>query len=160
MEAHLCHNTSYWQRRRGNPCRLSEWTSYEGQFAKSNKSPGHIHTFGPEILFLSIYPTDRIAHYERHLGKYLSQDFPGGPAVKNPPANARGWSLVQKDPTRHGAAKPCASTTGASVPYSLFSTREATAMRSPPTSVKSSPRLPQREKAHAQRWRPSAAKNR
>ena len=117
MEAHLCHNTFYRQRCRGNPCRLSEWTSYEGQFAKSNKSPGHIHTFGPEILFLSIYPTDRIAHYERHLGEYLSQDFPGGPVVKNPPANARRhgfdpWS--GRIPHAMGQPSPCAS--GASVP--------------------------------------------
>ena len=109
MEAHLCHNTFYWQRCRGNPCRLSEWTSYEGQFAKSNKSPGHIHTFGPEILFLSIYPTDRIAHYERHLGEYLSQDFPGGPVVKNPPANAgtQVQSLVWNIPHAAGQLSSC-----------------------------------------------------
>ena len=119
MEAHLCNNTSYWQRCRGNSCRLSDLTSYEGQFAKPNKSPGHIHMFGPEILFLPIYPTDRIAHYERHLGKYLLQDFPGGPLVKNPPANARGhgfdpWS--GRIPHTMGQPSPCAAATEASVP--------------------------------------------
>ena len=37
-------------------------------------------------------------------------------------------------------------------------TREATAMRSPRTAVKSSPRLPQLEKACMQQWRPNTAK--
>ena len=38
-------------------------------------------------------------------------DFPGGPVVKNPPANAgdMGQSLVQEDPTCYGATKPSCS---------------------------------------------------
>ena len=40
--------------------------------------------------------------------KRLSEDFPGDPVVKNPPASARdvGLILVQEDSTCHGAAKP------------------------------------------------------
>ena len=39
----------------------------------------------------------------------ISRDFPGGAVVKNPPANAVDnavQSLVQEDPTCHGATKP------------------------------------------------------
>ena len=40
--------------------------------------------------------------------KLLSQDFPGGAVVKNPPANAGDTGLipVQGDPTCRGAIKP------------------------------------------------------
>ena len=40
--------------------------------------------------------------------KKKDTDFPGGPMVKNPPANAvnMGPSLFQEDPTCHGATKP------------------------------------------------------
>ena len=84
-------------------------------------------------------------------------------------------SLVWEDPTCRGATKPvrhnywaCAleptsHNYWAHVPQLLKSpcstTREATAMRSPRTAMKSSPRSPQLEKACAQQWRPSAAKN-
>ena len=38
----------------------------------------------------------------------MKQYFPGGPVVENVPANTEdmGRSLVQKDPTCHGATKP------------------------------------------------------
>ena len=38
----------------------------------------------------------------------MFQDFPGGPVVKSPPANAETQvqSLVQEDPTCFGATKP------------------------------------------------------
>ena len=75
----------------------------------------------------------------------------------------RVWALVWEDPTSRGATKPmhhnywactleptshnywspCASSP-------CFSTREATAMRSPHTATKSSLRSPQLEKAHVQ----------
>ena len=92
-------------------------------------------------------------------------------------------SLVWEDPTCRGATKPvrhnywacalgpashnywartsqllslCAATTEAA----CCTTREATAMRSPHTATKSSPCLPQLEKARTQQWRPNAAKKR
>ena len=89
------------------------------------------------------------------------------------------WSLVPEDPTCHGATKPlchnywaCALEPAshnywAHVPNywnpcaesPCSTTREATAMRSPRTAMKSSPRSPQLEKARAQQRRPNAARN-
>ena len=72
-------------------------------------------------------------------------------------------SLVQEDPTCRGATNLCvtttkpvlqsprATTTEAHVPRArALQQREATAMRSPRTTTKSSPCSPQLEKAHAQ----------
>ena len=50
-------------------------------------------------------------------------------------------SLVQEDPTGHGATKPRAATQEACVASLCSSTREATTVRSPCTAMKSSPRL-------------------
>ena len=67
-------------------------------------------------------------------------------------------ALVWEDPTCHGATGPvshnyrdCAS--GACAPQ-----REATIVRGPRTVMKSGPRLPQLEKALAQKRRPNTAK--
>ena len=86
-------------------------------------------------------------------------------------------TLVREDPTCRGATKPvrhnyqaCAveptsHNYWACAPQLLkpaspcSATREATAVRSPRTATKSSPRSPQLEKAHAQQRRPNAAKN-
>ena len=55
---------------------------------------------------------------------------------------------------------PRATTTEAHVPRAHSpQQREATAMRSPCTTTKSSPRSPQPEKARTQQQRPNAAKN-
>ena len=51
------------------------------------------------------------------------------------------------------------SNTGTSLGSPCSATREATAMRSPRTETKSSPRSPRLEKARAQQRRPDAAKN-
>ena len=53
---------------------------------------------------------------------------------------------------------PCAATTEAHVPRAHAPQREATTMRSPRTTMKSSPRLLQLEKAHVQQWRPMQPK--
>ena len=60
------------------------------------------------------------------------------------------WSCTL-EPTGHNywgprAQSPCSTT------------REAIAMRSPCTATKSSPRLPELEKAHVQQWRPKSRK--
>ena len=53
---------------------------------------------------------------------------------------------------------PCATTTEARMPRARApQQREATAMRSPRATTKSSPRSPQLEKARAQQQRPNAA---
>ena len=87
-------------------------------------------------------------------------------------------TLVWEDPTCHGATKPvrhsywtCALQPAshnywARMPQLLkpvclepcSTTREATPMRSPRTTTKSSPHLPQLEKAQVQQQRPNAAK--
>ena len=81
------------------------------------------------------------------------------------------WALVREDPTCRGAAKPvchnywaCAlepashNYWGPCVRSPCSTTREATAMRSPHTATKSSPRSPQLEEARTQQRRPNAAK--
>ena len=99
-----------------------------------------------------------------------------------PMQGTRVRSLAREDPTCHGATKPvrhnywaCAPEPTnhnhwAHVPQLLqptclqpvlqcSATREATAMRSPCTATKSSPRSPQLEKARVQQQRPNTAKN-
>ena len=95
------------------------------------------------------------------------EGFSGGPMAKGPPANAGDivWSLVWEDPTSYGAAKPVTRNSWAhswpllkpTAESPCSATREATAMRVPHIAVKSSPGLPQLEKAHAQEQRPRAA---
>ena len=99
--------------------------------------------------------------------------------IRLPMQGTQVQSLVREDPTRHGATKPMrhnywacalqpvshnywsprATTTEACAPRArTLQQREATAMRSPCTAMKSSSRSPQLEKACAQQ-RPNAAKN-
>ena len=88
-------------------------------------------------------------------------------------------ALVWEDPTYRGATKPVhhnyrahalepvshnywsprATTTEPTCPRAHTLQRVATAMRSPHTAMKSSPRSPQLEKARAQQRRPNTAKN-
>ena len=119
----------------------------------------------------------------------LLSDFPGGTVVKNPPANAgdtgsrpgqgRSHNRGATNPVHHNywacALEPASHNYWAHVPQLLspratttearmlracaLQQREATAMRSPRTTTKSSPRSPQLEKAQAQQRRPNAAKN-
>ena len=109
-------------------------------------------------------------------------DFPGGAVVKNPPANAGdtgsspgpGRSHMPRSNKAHvpqlmslrsRACKPQlltprVTTTEAHAPRApARQQREATARRSLLTTMKSSPRSPQLEKASAQQQRPNAAKN-
>ena len=80
-------------------------------------------------------------------------------------------ALVREDPTCRGATKPvrhnywacalgpvCHSCWSPCAWSPCSATRETTAMRSPHTATKSSPRSPQLEKACAQQWRLNAAK--
>ena len=95
-----------------------------------------------------------------------------------PVQGTRVQALVREDPACRRATKPmchnyraCALEPEshnywahvlqlqACTPRSLWPQREATAMRSPRTATKSSPRSPQLEKAHAQQQRPNATKN-
>ena len=99
--------------------------------------------------------------------------------IRLPRQGTRVRSLVREDPTCRGAAKPvhhnywaCAlepvsHNYWAHVPQLLkpaclepcSTMREATAMRSPHTAMKSGPRSPQLEKARAQQRRSNTAKN-
>ena len=88
--------------------------------------------------------------------------FPGGAVVENLPANAGdtgsnpglGRSHM---PRSNWAREPQLLSLCI---WSLFSaTREAAIVRGPRTAMKSGPRLPQLEKALAQKRRPNTAKN-
>ena len=88
--------------------------------------------------------------------------FPGGAVVENPPANAGdtgsspglGRSYM---PRSNWAREPQLLSLRV---WSLCSaTREVTIVRGPRTAMKSGPRLPQLEKALAQKRRPNTAKN-
>ena len=105
----------------------------------------------------------------------LFRDFPGGPVVKSclpidpwsgkiphtteqlsPCATTTEPALQSPGPANHWAhALTCQSLCALSL---CSATREASTTRSPRAAAKSSPRLPQLEKAHVQRWRPSTAK--
>ena len=98
-------------------------------------------------------------------------NFPGRAVVKNPPANAGDVGSIPALGRSHRLCNPhsraCALqllssqtiTPEACVPQGLCSTAgEATAVRSPCTTMKSSPCPPQVEKVHAQKQRPSMAK--
>ena len=91
--------------------------------------------------------------------------------IRLPMQGTRVQSLVREDPTCRGATKsmchnywacalePASHNYWSPRAYSPCSaTREATSMRSPRTTMKSSLRLPQLEKAHAQQRRTIAAK--
>ena len=92
--------------------------------------------------------------------------------IRLPTQETQVWALVREDPTCRGATKPvrqdywactleaASHNYWAHMPKSPCSTtREATAMRSPRTTMKSSPRSPQLEKARAQQQRPHTDKN-
>ena len=66
------------------------------------------------------------------------------------------WAL---EPASHNYRTPRATTTEACAPRARALQREATAVRSPRTAMKSSPRLLQLEKARAQQRRPNATIN-
>ena len=71
-----------------------------------------------------------------------------------PMPGTRVRALVQEDPTCRGATKPMRHNYWSPRTWSPCSaTREATAMRSPCTATKSSPRSPQLEEAHTQQWK-------
>ena len=102
---------------------------------------------------------------------YEMPNFPGYPVVKNLPANAGDVGSIPALGRSHRLCNPhsraCALqllssptiTPEACAPQGLCSTTgEATAVRSPCTTMKSSPCPPQVEKAHAQQQRPSTAK--
>ena len=86
--------------------------------------------------------------------------FPGGPVVRTLRFHCRGhgfkpWS--GKIPRAAERLSPYATATEARAPENPCSAvREATAMRSPRTAAKRSPRSPQLEKARAQQRRPNA----
>ena len=114
------------------------------------------------------------------LVKMVVQDFPGGAVVKNLPATAGDTGSIPGPGRSHmpqsnyarvpqllslcsracepQLLSPHTTTTEAHVPRAHASQREATAMRSPCTTIKSSPCSLQLEKARTQQQRPNAAK--
>ena len=89
------------------------------------------------------------------------EDFPGGPVVKNLPANAgsMGSVPVWEDFICHGSSSPCATTTEPTRLESMLCNKKSHCTRAPCTTKKGSPRWLQLEKAQAQQQRLSTAKN-
>ena len=92
--------------------------------------------------------------------KRYENDFPGGPVVKNLSAKAGAhrfnlWS--RKIPHATEQLNLCTTAIECIHPRPCAPPQEASAKRSP--KLESRSRLQQVEKVHAQRWRPSAAKN-
>ena len=83
--------------------------------------------------------------------------IPGGPSVKNLSAIAGNTHSILGPGRSHTPRnnKGC----GSQLPNPRLGRREATAMRSPSTTTKSSPHSPQLEKAPAEQQRPSKARN-
>ena len=83
--------------------------------------------------------------------------FPGGAVVENLPANA---GDTGSSPGLGGSHVPRSNWAREPQLLSLCAaTREAAIVRGPRTAMKSGPRLPQLEKALAQKRRPNTAKN-
>ena len=83
--------------------------------------------------------------------------FPGGVAVENLPANA---GDTGSSPGLGRSHMPRSNQAHEPQLLSLCSaTREAAIVRGPRTAMKTGPRLPQLEKALAQKQRPNTAKN-
>ena len=98
----------------------------------------------------------------KDLRKTLSLGFPGGTVVESLPANAGDAGLSpglgrSHMPRSNWAREPQLLSLRV---WSLCSaTRQAAMVRGPRTAMKSGPRLPQLEKALAQKWRPNMAIN-
>ena len=115
-------------------------------------------------LCILVYATFlvRLLGFEKIFIKNKPLGFPGGAVVENPPANAgdTGSSpgLGRSHMLRSNwAREPQLLSLRI---WSLCSaTREAMIVRGPRTAMKSGPRLPQLEKALAQKRRPNTAKN-
>ena len=90
------------------------------------------------------------------------EGFPGGAAVKNPPANA---GDTGSSPGLRRSHMPRSNWARAPQLLSLrvwslcSTTREAVIVRGPRTAMQSGPRSPQLEKALVQKRRPNTAKN-
>ena len=140
-----------------------------------------LKTLWSRFLFILWARTSKTGKKKKPV-KSQKSDFPGSAVVKNPPASAgdtgsspgpgrshmpreqlspsatttepvlQSLRTTTTEPTCHNYWSPCTQS-----PCSP--TREATAMRSPRTTTKSSPRSPQLEKACTQQQRPSAAQN-
>ena len=142
--------------------------------------PGILHYF-VSIFFLSV--SNLTKPQQKNLlkkKKSPSRGFPGGAVVKNLPANTgdtgsspgpgRSHPHATEQPSpctillslcsrahKPQLVSPHATTTEAHVPRARALQREVTAVRSLCSATKSSPHLPQLEKACAQQWRPNAA---
>ena len=110
---------------------------------------------------------DKYTHFlskESHRGTYLAAQWL---RIRLPMQGTQVRSLVLEDPTCCRATKRMCHNYWAHMPQLLkparlepcSATGEATAVRSPHTTTKSSPRSPQLETAHTQQQRPNTAKN-
>ena len=96
---------------------------------------------------------------------YILKGFPGGPVVKNPPANSgdEGWGFNPwsgKISHATGPLSPCTTTTETHLPAAWALQQEKPPQWEALTwQLESSPQLLQLEKARAQQQRPSPVNN-
>ena len=133
------------------------WGSHCGkQYGGSSKKLKIELPYDPAIPLLGIYPDKTIFQKDTCWG------FPGGAVVENLPANAGDTGSSpglgrSHMPQSNYAHEPQLLSLRV---WSLCSTtREAARVRGPRTAMKSGPRLPQLEKALAQKRRPNTVKN-
>ena len=117
---------------------------------------GHFHYSSLKTTFLWVF----LQSYKMRMFAFKSGatwGFPGGAVVKNPPANA---GDTRSSPGLGRSHMPRSNWAREPQLLSLCSTaREAAIVRGLCTAMKSGPRLPQLEKALAQKRRPNTAKN-
>ena len=118
------------------------------------------------ILFYVVLISMFYMVHDQHVDQYHIKQWPRASLVAQwlriclPMQGTRVQALVWEDPTCRGATGPVshnywAYASGACAPQQ----REAATVRGPSTAMKSGPRLPQLEKALAQKRRPNTAKN-
>ena len=104
----------------------------------------------------------KYTNLEQNESKKKGRGFPGGAVVENLPANAGDTGSI---PGLGGSHMPRSDWAREPQLLSLHvwslcsATREAAIVRGQRTAMKSGPRLPQLEKALAQKQRPNTAKN-
>ena len=134
------------------------------RFDVSKQLKGHVNNFNRELETTEKFLTWQLSKLPKHFKLNITTDafsgFPGGPVVKNPPANAWDMGSINSISAQGRSHVPQLRSlcSGVQEPQPLSphdqslcsATSEVTKMRSPRTATKSSPCSLQLEKARAQ----------
>ena len=122
---------------------------------------GFVPLHRPSLLMFKEYSLPPTHTHQNSQFLKILRGFPGGAVVESLPANAGDMGSSpglgrSHMPWSNWAREP--QLLSLSVWSLCSATREATTVRGPRTAMKSGPRSPQLEKAHAQKRRPNTAK--